>query len=300
VPINSEPIKDYIDNYTKLLSVMSNPDIFNNLNLNTVVDSIKRFNTAITDSFKDFNIGLIVDSINSLDVAIKDIFKDFNVSTIVDSINALNEATAGLFKDFNVSTIVDSINALNEATAGLFKDFNVSTIVDSINALNKATAGLFKDFNVSTIVDSINAFNTAITDLFAESTSLLSNVVSSFNQLNEIDLTPINNKVNDLVLNLRNTFNDPIGIKLNIDSQLNTMLTNLHEKEAIILTKQLDQLINNGNKLDIIANNISNSKSSTQLSGDNNKNTFISNNVSDTKTSFLKNIVLETSNLAYS
>ena len=176
MPINLVPIKDYIDNYTKLLSGISNPDIFNNLNLNTVVDRIKQFTTAITDSLKGFN----------------------------------------------------------------------------------------------------------------------------FNKLNEIDLSPINNKVNAFITNLRNTLNDPIGIKLNIDSQLNTMLTNLYEQEARILTRQLEQLINNGRKLDIIANNISNSTRPAQMINSSSNDSVISNNFSDTKSAFLKNITLDTSNLAYS
>ena len=176
MPINLVPIKDYIDNYTKLLSGISNPDIFNNLNLNTVVDRIKQFTTAITDSLKGFN----------------------------------------------------------------------------------------------------------------------------FNKLNEIDLSPINNKVNAFITNLRNTLNDPIGIKLNIDSQLNTMLTNLYEQEARILTRQLEQLINNGRKLDIIANNISNSTRPAQMINSSSNDSVISNNFSDTKSAFLKNITLDTSSLAYS
>ena len=113
-------------------------------------------------------------------------------------------------------------------------------------------------------------------------------------------MSPINNKVNDLITNLRDTLNDPIGIKLNIDSQLNTMLTNLYEQEAIILTRQLDQLINNGLKLDIIANNISNSKTPTQLVSNSDNSSVISSNFSNTKSEFLKNIALDTSNLAYS
>ena len=254
MPINLTPIKDYIDNYTKLLSVMSNPDIFNNSNLNTVVDRIKQFITAITDSLKDFNIDIVTNSINSLNLSVKDLFKDFNVDIVTNSINSLNDT---------------------------FKS-------------------LLKDFNLNTVVDSIKLFNVSITDLFNESISLILNVVSSFDKLNEIDLSPINNKVNDLITNLRDTLNDPIGIKLNIDSQLNTMLTNLYEQEAIILTRQLDQLINNGLKLDIIANNISNSKTPTQLVSNSDNSSVISSNFSNTKSEFLKNIALDTSNLAYS
>jgi len=176
MPINLVPIKDYIDNYTKLLSGISNPDIFNNLNLNIVVDRIKQFTTAIADSLKGFN----------------------------------------------------------------------------------------------------------------------------FDKLNEIDLSPINNKVNAFITNLRNTLNDPIDIKLNIDSQLNTMLTNLYEQEARILTRQLEQLITNGQKLDVIANKISNSTRPAQMINSSNNDSVISNNFSDTKSAFLKNITLDTSSLAYS
>ena len=102
-----------------------------------------------------------------------------------------------------------------------------------------------------------------------------------------------------MVSNLRNNFKDPIDVKLNIDSQLNTMLTNLHEKEAVILTKQLDQLINNGKKLDLIASNISNSRGSQQVSNNNDTSVSAAYNMSNTKSAFLKNITLETSNQDY-
>ena len=228
--INSEPIKDYIESYTKLLSVMSDPIIFRGFNINTVVDSIKSLNSVITDLFKGFNIKIVEDGIKSLNTAITDLFKNLNIN--------------------------------------------------------------FKD-------DSIKSLNVAIKGMFTESISLISNVVGSFNKLNEIDLSLINNKVNDLVSNLRNNFKDPIDVKLNIDSQLNTMLTNLHEKEAVILTKQLDQLINNGKKLDLIASNISNSRGSQQVSNNNDTSVSAAYNMSNTKSAFLKNITLETSNQDY-
>ena len=78
------------------------------------------------------------------------------------------------------------------------------------------------------------------------------------------------------------------------------MLTTLYEQESIILTRQLDQLINNGHKLDIIANNISNSKSPIQLIESSDNNDSVSSNFSNTKSTYLKSMTLGTSNLAYS
>ena len=224
-----------------------------------------------------------------------------NLQSVANSIASLNNSLSMSLNSEPIKDYIESYTKLLSLMTDpiIFKGFSVNTVVDSIKSLNSVITDLFKGFNINIVDDSIKSLNVAIKGMFTESISLISNVVGSFDKLNEINLAPINSKVNDLVSNLRNNFRDPIDIKLNIDSQLNTMLTNLHEKEAVILTKQLDQLINNGKKLDLIASNISSSRGYTQVGDNSNRSVSVTNNMSDTKSAFLKNITLETSNLAY-
>lgn len=224
-----------------------------------------------------------------------------NLQSVANSIASLNNSLSMSLNSEPIKDYIESYTKLLSLMTDpiIFKGFSVNIVVDSIKSLNSVITDLFKGFNINIVDDIIKSLNVAIKGLFTESISLISNVVGSFDRLNEINLAPINSKVNDLVSNLRNNFRDPIDIKLNIDSQLNTMLTNLHEKEAVILTKQLDQLINNGKKLDLIASNISSSRGSTQVGDNSNRSVSVTNNMSDTKSAFLKNITLETSNLAY-
>ena len=266
----------------------------NAVNLQSVANSINILNKAL--GVKINNKGIFDFDYPTYYSKFSNGINAVNLQSVANSIASLHDSLSMSIKSEPIKEYIENYTKLLSVLSNpdIFKGFNVKAVLDSIKTLSSSFTDILKGFNIDIVLDSIKTLNSSITNLFTETTSLLSNVAASFNKINGIDLTPINTKVNDLVSNLRNNFRDPIDIKLNIDSQLNTMLSNLHEKETVILTKQLDQLINNGRKLDLIANNTSNSNSFNQ--GSNNSNSFesITTTKSSTKSSFLENLNLKT------